>query len=388
MSTKLLKNIAVAIEKKQKKLFTYPVKKQETYVAHFKEPKDGIERGYFQYRCQMKLYGMFLHILLNMAALPLSMAYLIRYSHTSNCFNYEVDAVFFDDGKPFNIIPDSVQQKYKDIITLSSDEKKLNKFDRKFLRTVFKRYPFSWMLWLKLIIKVAQYSSALTRYTPQAVISCSEFSYTSPILTEYCHARGVKLVNVMHGEKLYDMRDSFSKYDEFYVWSEEYAYLLCDLRADKKQFRIEIPQALRINKTCDVEVKYDYTYYLADENEVTLNKIAEELNRLYRAGRRISIRPHPRYSDLKLVNRHLGFANIENVRVVTIEQSLLQTKAAISLFSTVLNQASCNFIPIIIDDVSNPMFFEKLKELRYVCLNREHQLLSHITYGIDEKKEK
>lgn len=387
MSTKLLKNIAVAIEKKQKKLFTYPVGKQETYVAHFKEPKDGIERGYFQYRCQMKLYGMFLHIFLNVAALPLSLIYLIGYSHTSNGFNHKVDAVFFDDGKPFNIIPDSVQQEYKDIITLSSDERRLNKFDRRFLRTVFKRYPFSWMLWLKLIIKVSQYSSALTRYTPQAVISCSEFSYTSPILTEYCHARGVKLINVMHGEKLYDMRDSFSRYDEFYVWSEEYVNLLCDLRADKKQFRIEIPQSMRINKTCDVEVKYDYTYYLADEDEETLKKIAEALGQFYNVGKCISVRPHPRYTDIKLVNRYFGFSNIEDVRVVTIEQSLSQTKAAISLFSTVLNQASCNFIPIIIDDVSNPMFFEKLKELRYVCLNREHQLLSHITHDNDVKKE-
>ena len=378
MSTKLLKNIAVAIEKKQKKLFTYPVGKQETYVAHFKEPKDGIERGYFQYRCQMKLYGMFLHIFLNVAALPLSLIYLIGYSHTSNGFSHKVDAVFFDDGKPFNIIPDSVQQRYKDIITLSSDEKKLNKFDRNFLRTVFKRYPFSWMLWLKLIIKVSQYSSALTRYTPQAVISCSEFSYTSPILTEYCHARGVKLINVMHGEKLYDMRDSFSRYDEFYVWSEEYVNLLCDLRAEKSQFIIEIPQSLRIPKTCDIETKYDYTYYLADEDEEALRKIAEVLKKINNEGKSISVRPHPRYTDLKLVNRYLNFVDIENGTIVTIEQSLLQTGAAISLFSTVLNQAISNAIPIIIDDISNRERFEKLEELKYVVLHKEHKLLSEV----------
>ena len=69
--------------------------KQEAYIAHFPQPKDGIERGYFQHRCQMKLRG----------------------------------------------------------------------------------YPFSWMLWLKVIIKVAQYSHAITQNKQQAIISCNEYSY-------------------------------------------------------------------------------------------------------------------------------------------------------------------------------------------------------------------
>ena len=65
-------------------------------------------------------------------------------------------------------------------------------------------------------------------------------------------------------------------------------------------------------------------------------------------------------------------------REVTIEQSLMQTHAAVSLFSTVLNQAISNSVPVVIDDISNREHFEKLKELEYVCLNREHTLLSNI----------
>ena len=228
------------------------------------------------------------------------------------------------------------------------------------------------------IIKVAQYSYAITSYAPEAVISCAEYSYTAPVLTEYCHTRGVKLVNVMHGEKLYDMHDAFSKFDEFYVWGQEYVDLLSALRADSEQFRIAVPRSMIIERPEDVEVVYDYTYYLAAENNEVLKKIAHAMRVLHDNGKHISVRPHPRYTDEKIVKELFAFANIENFREVTIEQSLMQTHAAVSLFSTVLNQAISNSVPVVIDDISNREHFEKLKELEYVCLNREHTLLSNI----------
>ena len=113
MGTQWLKNIAVAICNKQSKDFTYPVEKQKAYIAHFPEPKDGVERGYFQYCCQMKLYGHPLHFLTNLAALPLSVYYLATYKAASTAPKQTADAVFFPDGKPFNIIPDSLRERYK-----------------------------------------------------------------------------------------------------------------------------------------------------------------------------------------------------------------------------------------------------------------------------------
>lgn len=378
MGTGFLKKIAVSVEKKQDTLFTYPVTKQQKYVAHFPEPRDGIERGYFQYCCQMKLYGRLLYTALNMAALPLSWRYMMKFRRASEETGAHADAVFFDDGKPFNIIPDVVQEEYKEIVTLSSDNRTLNKADKKFLKKIFRKYPFSWLLRLKLILKIAQYSYAITKYDPRAIISCSEYSFTSPFLTEYCHTRGVKLINVMHGEKMYEMKDAFSKFDEFYVWDQAYVDLLCDLRADKDQFRIAVPQSLRIEGRDAAKIEYDYTYYLAAESVDAMKKIAEALKRLHDGGKKISVRPHPRYSDAKTVSELFGFANIEDARSITIERSLLQTGTAVSLFSTVLNQAQSNSIPIVIDDISNPAHFEKLKELRFACMSREHKLLSQV----------
>ena len=378
MGTEWLRKIGASIGGKQNRVFTYPVDKQKAYIAHFPEPKDGIERGYFHYCCQMKLYGQPLHFLMNLAALPLSVYYLATYKAASTTPEQTADAVFFPDGKPFNIIPDSLQARYANIATASSDGKALTKEDRKFLKGIFRKYPVSWMLWLKVIIKVAQYSHAITKYKPQAIISCSEYAYTAPILTEYCHTRGVKLINVMHGEKMYYMRDSFAHYDEFYVWDQHYVDLLTDLGAEKEQFRVELPGSMRITNQDNISVQYDYTYYLQNESHEALQTIANALKSLRNKGQRVSVRPHPRFSDLNLVKELFDFANIEDCKAVPIKQSLLQTKVVLSLYSTVLNQAVSNDIPIVIDDISNPSDFKKLKELRYICLHKEHQLLSEI----------
>jgi hypothetical protein len=378
MGTEWLKIIARKIGTRQNNLFTYPVEKQKTYIEHFREPKDSIERGYFQYCCQMKLYGEPLHMLLNLAALPLSVISLAKCKSVCPEKEEPEDAVFLNEGHPLNIVPDSLRERYPNMPAVPSVGKCLSHEDREFLRSIFRRYPFSWMLWLKLIIKIAQYSYAITKYSPNAIIFCNEFSYTAPILIEYCHTRGVTTINVMHGEKLYYMRDTFSKYDEFYVWDQYYVDLLTDMGAEKSQFHVELPPAMRIEKQETVKIQYDYTCYLQDENEEALQTIASALKSLHDKGKRISVRPHPRYSDMKLVTKLLDFANIEDHKAVTIEQSLSQTGAAISLFSTVLNQAVNSAIPIVIDDVSNPERFAKLKELRYICLSREHKLLSQI----------
>lgn len=374
-----LKSIATSIEKKQDNIFTYPVEKQKAYIAHFPEPKDALERSYFQYCCQMKFYGKPLHWLLNLAALPMSVLYLLKFSR-KNAVAQEckTDCVFIRYDLPENVVPDSLRQRHPEMLSIRTTENSLDREDIAFLKTIFKRYPFSWMFWLKMIVKVSQYSDTIKKHSPGTIVSCDEYSFTSSAMTAYCRSKGIKRINVMHGEKLYYMRDSFMEYDEYYVWDQHYVDLLTDMGAKKEQFRVELPGSMRIRKQDDISTQYDYTCYLQDENEETLQTLAGALRSLHDKGKRISVRPHPRYSDGKLVTELFTFANIEDHKAVTIERSLLQTGAVISLFSTVLNQAVSNSIPIVIDDISNENRFEKLKQLRYVCLHKEHKLLSEI----------
>ena len=104
------------------------------------------------------------------------------------------------------------------------------------------------------------------------------------------------------------------------------------------------------------------------ESEEVLRKISKILKKLYEDGKQISIRPHPRYSNIDLVKKIFDFVYVEDTNYLSIEQSLFQSGAAISLYSTVLNQALCNSIPIIIDNISNPKNFYRLKELGYIRL--------------------
>jgi len=379
MGVSWLKNIATRIEKKQDNIFTYPVEKQKAYLARFPEPKDALQRSYFQYCCQMQFYGKLLHGLMNLAALPMSVLYLLKYTRAKGqTLSTQDDCIFICYDLPENIVPDSLRQRYPQMRSVRTMGNSLDREDLASLGRIFKRYPFSWMFWLKMIVKVSQYSDTIKKYAPNTIVSCDEYSFTSSAMTAYCRSKGIRRINVMHGEKVYYMRDSFMEYDEYYVWDTHYVDLLTDMGAKKEQFYVELPASMRIGKQDAVSVQYDYTCYLQDESEEVLQTLAAALKSLHEKGKRISVRPHPRYSDMQLVTKLLDFANIEDYKTVTIAQSLQQTGTVISLFSTVLNQAVSNSIPIVIDDISNPRRFEKLKQVRYICVNKQHKLLSEI----------
>ena len=74
----ILKKRANAIEKKSVSPFSTPVTKQISYLESLKEPHDLIERSFMQYKCQMKLKGMLVHSLINLASAPLLLVILAK----------------------------------------------------------------------------------------------------------------------------------------------------------------------------------------------------------------------------------------------------------------------------------------------------------------------
>lgn len=375
----MLRKMAVRLERKQDALFSYDVEKQKKYIAGLGDPKDEIERSYFQYKCQMQFNGRFLTFLLNVVSFPVAMLYLAKYGKNSTTGQVEKkDLVFFRDGKPANILPKSLQEQYRKIESDPAEGIQLTKTDQAFLRRIIRRYPFSWQFILKCLIKIGRYSYAISHYKPEAVAVCAEYSFTSSVLTAYCRQQKIRHIDVMHGEKMYYMRDSFFTFDACYVWDSYYADILASMKADKDQFIIEVPSSLCFDEAFTKTDQFDYTYYLGAETGEVLQKIADTLQKLSEHGKRISLRPHPRYSDMDMIKKLFAFANIEDTKSVSIEQSLMQTGCVVSLYSTVLSQALYNDVAIAIDDISNPKNYKKLKELGYICLRKEHQLLSEI----------
>jgi hypothetical protein len=191
-------------------------------------------------------------------------------------------------------------------------------------------------------------------------------------------------INFMHGEKIWYIRDSFFQFDRCYVWNEHYIRLFIELKAAKDQFVVEIPPEFLVAKKADFQFEHfsatsDYCYYLANESHAQIDIILDALKRLQDKGATCRLRLHPRWGDHEYVKSQAREKEIQLERTdISINESILSTRNAISLFSTVLLQCYILNIPIVVDDISSKQRFNALKELEYVALSLPHRVLSEL----------
>ena len=184
-----------------------------------------------------------------------------------------------------------------------------------FLRLVA-RSPHHPYFVLKAMMNVVRYSDMIRRHSPSVMIEFGEFSFSSSILTAYCHRYAVKHIDIMHGEKLWFIRDAYFHYDECYVWDEYYANLFRSLKAEPTQFRVALPPSLQIdtNAYLNADAYADYKYYLASFNEEEIKKVVDSMCFAKCKGKSVKFRPHPRYSDIGLLQKYVASSDIENPR--------------------------------------------------------------------------
>ena len=375
MLNEFLRNLA----EKLKGNSEYPIEKQKKYISKFREPRSLVERSFFQYKAQMKLKGFWITFFINLASVPLFFVYFLKPSKRVRSA-LRADAVFVKDGGVNdNILPRSLCREFETLESEAKEGNRLRSKDRGYILKLLLRHPLSWHFALKAEIKIMRYRWFIDLYQPKALIVHNEYSFTSSLLTDFCNRNGVELINVMHGEKLYYIGVSFFKFNRCYVWSEFYRDLLCELRAERDQFIIELPPSL-IFSVADVQKYADYTYYLQNQTGESLKGIIDNLKYLAGKGEKVVIRPHPRFTNQDELKRYVSDCSIEieDGKTVTIERSIQRTKNVISMFSTVLLQAHCNGVNIVIDDISDPKLIARLKEVKYAMLNCEHILLSDL----------
>ena len=372
-----LKSVVNRLNSRRDPLFAVSVTRQKAFLESLPEPEDLLERSYAQYRCQMMLERPILRVMYQAAAmllLPVYRRQLLR--RTAPRKEQTAEAVFAYDSED-TILPESLRGEFADICQVRDFQNALflTGEDCSFLRELARRYPTAFFFRFKCMAKLAMYRSLYEIYRPKAIIVSEEYSYTSSFLSEYCHHLGVEHVNVMHGEKLYYIRDSFFCFDRCYVWDECYRRLFCDLRAESSQFRIELPPSMQPWEKPSTPPEVDLTYYLQEEVVPGVYpRIAQALKTLLARGMVIAVRPHPIYTPPEAMGNFQGFL-LED-RSISIEQSILRTKCAVSLYSTVLLQASINGVEVVIDDLTAPERFAQLKSLRFIMLDKPHVLLS------------
>ena len=200
--------IALFLKKGNQSLFDYPVTKQYEYMDSLGEPKGDFDRSYKQFLCQdlyVPTWKKGLWWFVSFFSIPfILIIFYIKgfFVHYKN----KAESVAHDWGRK-NVFPDELTNKYDINWDAWHSGFCLNNRDFKYIfkKILGWRQPY---FIFKVIMRIATYSPIITKYRPNNIIVNLEFSFCSSILTNYCHQRNVKHINVMHGEKLRYIRDS------------------------------------------------------------------------------------------------------------------------------------------------------------------------------------
>ena len=357
--------------------FEVDIAKSKDYLDSQKEPKDDFERSYAQYRCQAYLRNKTALFVLNIGCAFLVIPYIVICLVKKICKDKEKDIVFAIAKKNQPKIPQSLLDKYENrLITIDQEAISLDGYDMKFMWRMFLKHPLSMYFFLHVVVKISIYRGFIKKYNPRILVVNEEFSCVSSIMTLYCEQQGIEHICIMHGEKDFYIRDSFFRFNKCYVWDEWYVKLFESLRAFKGQFVVEVPPCFVLNRdNTSIKEIIDYKYYL--EGNEKLEEISQSLHQLKESGYSIKVRPHPTFTDVEKVRKYFVSSEIEDCSVST-EESIMGTNNAISLYSTVLLQAYFSGINVVIDDVNFTMQYEKLKDLKYILIGKEHTKLSDI----------
>lgn len=357
--------------------FDINLSESRAFLESLEEPKDDFERSYAQYLCQVFLRNKRALFILNLGCAIITLPYILKCLLTKVKSAEKKDLVCAIAKKNQPKIPKSlIDGTTSCIITVDHEYVSLNGSDLKLIWKIFLSHPFSPYYLLHIIIKLSIYRGFINKYNPQAIVVNEEFSCVSSIMTYYCELHGIEHINILHGEKDFYIRDSFFRFNKCYVWDEWYVKLFESLRAAKGQFVIEVPPCfvLKRNEYSYIDL-VDYKYYL--EGNDKLEEIAQSIHKLKNFGYSIKVRPHPTFTDVNKMMCFFEPDEIEDCNVST-EESIMGTKNAISLYSTVLLQAYFSGINVVIDNVNFSMQYKKLKDLKYILIGKKHTKLSDV----------
>lgn len=373
-----LTRLILFLGKGELSFFDVSVESQKAFLESLNTPIDLVDRSYCQYKCQTLFTPFWKRFLQNIVAFFIVPLFLLV-SLIKRFFNSprkKIDAIGHFKTLP-EIVPKSLNEKYEINNDHWAEDFSLNISDISYILRIIFRYPLSFYFVLKCSMNVARYSYMIYTYHPRAIICHAEFSFTSSCLTDYCRMHNVNHIDVMHGEKLYYIRDSFFEYDECYIWDEHYKKLFIDMRADPRQFIIHKPQSLIYNPNDYQEKSFyaDIKYYLTDQTEEELITIVRAMNILKDKGYSVKYRPHPTYSNRTMLAKYIDKSAIEDNKQVGILYSLSNLKYAVGLYSTTLLQAKFAGMVVIMDDVTYPVKFKQLKDLQYILCSSSHDVI-------------
>ena len=379
------------IIRRMNKVNTSSVYKQDEFISSLKFCSSNSCLSFNQYKCQNFLFGkiyFYSTSFVSIFVIPFYFVYLLikGFLNKNSKFkqNEHKNLIILKEKISNDFIPSSLIKSYEDSNKTVGyyEGKMLSLKDASYLfNNIIMKYPLSPFFILKVMVKLSIYSYIIEQYTPK-VICCvgSEFSFPSSFLTEYCNSHNIDHYNAMHGEMTYNIMNSYATFNRSYIWDTHYKNILNDLLSKTNKYIVEIPSSFFLKK--NIVPKYEYTYYLQIHSSDELNIISNNLLDRFTSDI-ICIRFHPRTENVEEIYNTFSDFDIQSPFDVKMSESISLTKKLIGMSSTCLFQGYLNAKQVIIDDLSNPIIFKNLSDLRYIMLTNNHQLLSNI-----ETKEK
>lgn len=365
-----------------------PYREQIEYLEKFPEPKDDFERSFFKYKCFCEYcyykhkWLLFIFNLGAMFLLPV-VYFKLKKGYKENSRIEKVDAVIENIPRLRNedTIPSELLEKYhtiNEIEEIDYSESFLSEDAELIYKEVKKRYYFRFYYRMIVLQKLGQFTKYLEYYNPKAVVfySC-EREFSGPLQTLLCEKYGAEYISFMHGDYLSTLSFAFQKYSVYYIWDESYKMMFEKLKCVSPMIVYRPGKMKGIATLIDEkDCTYFATYYFSDETKAEVTNIANIFKKFENQGLRTKVRPHPRFSDMKMIKEVFKDVEIENPQMCNLGDSISQSLYSIGLNTTVLSEAYFSGKKVVIDDLSNREKYEWLEKRGYIAMKRPHLLLS------------
>jgi hypothetical protein len=373
------------------------VTKWHKFIKSIPEPKDDIERTFCRYLCRMEYFSPAYRFFANLVALffllfNIPVFFRKPNNGKSKYLNYDSNRVLIvkvnkirELDVPYNDILPPDLNKNKHLVEVEEPVWKdwfLTENARSIIIESFKRRPYAFFLNYWIFRELCFCSYFLYSYKPGSIaVYVKERNVAAPMLSNICEKEGVDYVSFMHGEYPLHLIQGFMRFTRYYVWDEHYVKMFVDdLRCEKSQFRVYTPDKYKKLVSIDFNVpNYDYyaTYYLNGDEDKRIIIMIAKVFKIFKDNNIVcKIRPHPRATNMKVVNEILSDFFIEDPYSTTVFDSIRNSRYIIALNSTVLTEAFHAGKEIVIDDFSDKNKYNNMMARKYHILHKNPLLLS------------
>lgn len=336
------------------------------YLKELKEnrnkmPQSGIYDSICQFRAQMYKIEKRKFFLLQAVSLVAFAVILLRGLTKSVKKSTKADAIYFYKT---DIFPSEIINS-KTLVLVTSSDVKLTRSDIAFLWKIFLTSPFNWILLSSTAFRISNIRFAITKHNISEVLANIEYSCACGAIFEYCSYNNLILKNFMHGEKLLSIRDSFTRFHEFYVWNNHYKKIFETLCTNSSSIIIFNPWDSKNKKTKPIETKKVCYFMGGEETKDEIKIVNKNLSVFTDLGYQVYYKKHPRPLDDHSLNNsyteYLQFSKIEDLYIFDY---------IISPYGSILFQCYINNQGIIVDDITNPQKVKQLQDRNYIFLNK------------------